>query len=172
MTKRHDMRKVMLGVVVMVVVGVIFVVLIWLLGCGLSYSYEIKGKYAEIPPSFEEIEQDWSAIYYDIIPLWISIDERRNLEPLTNGNFLLQSQSCVGKEIEAEYHKRKESGHLSGSYPYNGHLWTYWNPSEEAVELREQTGHWPNWHMENGTTIGTTGDSPLACDKDEEVDSP
>ena len=103
----------------------------------------IEGEYGGREPSFGEIEQDWSVIYYEIIPHWVSPDWRRRLRPLPDGSFLLAIEGGSGHGIEAEYRERKAKGIPPGSYPYNADLWTEWNPSEEAVEVRIRTGHWP-----------------------------
>jgi hypothetical protein len=113
---------------------------------GLSWGFEVRkieGEYGGKEPSFEEIEQDWSVIYYEIIPHWGSPDWRRRLRPLPGGCFLLAIEGGSGHGIETEYRDRKAKGIPPGSYPYNADLWTEWNPSEEAVEVRSRTGHWP-----------------------------
>ena len=103
----------------------------------------IKGEYSGREPTFEEIEQDWSVIYYDIIPTWVSVDWRRRLRPLPDGSFLLAVEGGSTRGIERAYRERKAKGIPPGRYPYNADLWTEWEPSEDAVEVRERTGHWP-----------------------------
>ena len=112
---------------------------------GLSWGEvrKIEGEYGGREPSFEEIEQDWSVIYYDIIPCWVSVDWRRRLRALPDGSFLLAVEGGSVSGIERAYRERKAKGIPPGRYPYNEDLWTGWNPSEEAVKVRSRTGHWP-----------------------------
>ncbi len=114
--------------------------------CGLVWGgglCVIRGEYSADPPPFEEVEQDWSLIYYDILPAALSVDWDRHLVPLPNGNFLLAVQGGDAERIARKYHERKAQGGPPGRYPYNRHLWTEWGPSEEAEEVRIRTGHWP-----------------------------
>lgn len=112
---------------------------------GLSWGEvrKIEGEYGGREPSFEEIEQDWCVIYYDIIPRWVSVDWRRRLHALPDGSFLLAVEGGSGRGIERAYRERKANGIPPRSYPYNEDLWKDWNPSEEAVKVRIRTGHWP-----------------------------
>ena len=121
---------------------------------GLSWGEvrKIEGEYGGREPSFEEIEQDWSVIYYEIIPHWVSVDWRRRLRPLPDGSFLLAIEGGNWHGIEAEYRERKAKGIPPGSHPYNADLWTEWNPPEEAVEVRDRTGHWPEKVSSEGSS--------------------
>ena len=116
---------------------------------GLSWGEvrKIEGEYGGREPSFEEIEQDWSVIYYNIIPRWVSIDWRRRLRALPDGSFLLAVEGGSTEGIEATYREWKAKGCPPGNslpyLPYNADLWKDWNPSEEAVDVRIRTGHWP-----------------------------